>query len=88
VIVADAGGTSEIMRHGEHGFLADSATSSSLDDALEQAWQRRQQWQSIGVAASDHIRAVYSNDPCADFSNKLLHLCDVPAAFGAMRKTI
>jgi glycosyltransferase involved in cell wall biosynthesis len=87
VIVADAGGTSEIMRHGEHGFLADSATASSLDDALEQAWQRRQQWQSIGVAASHHIRAVYSNDPCADFSNKLLHLCDAPAAFGAMRKT-
>lgn len=85
VIVVDAGGTSEIMRHGEHGFLADSATPLSLDHALEQAWERRQQWQSIGVAAAAHVRSTYSLDPCASFSVKLLHLCDANAS-GGVRK--
>jgi glycosyltransferase involved in cell wall biosynthesis len=76
VIVVDAGGTSEIMRHGEHGFISDSATPSSLDHALEQAWQHRQHWRAMGVSAASHVRAIYSDDPCEVFSDKLLRLCD------------
>jgi glycosyltransferase involved in cell wall biosynthesis len=86
VIVADAGGTSEIMRHGEHGFLADSATPSSLGNALEQAWERRHQWQSIGVAAAAHVRSIYSDDPCVAFSDKLLHMCDEDTRIGDRRQ--
>lgn len=76
VIVANAGGTSEIMRHGQHGFLADAATPSSFDLVLEQAWDRRQEWELIGVAASEHVRSMYCADPCSAFAERLLSLCE------------
>ena len=70
-IVADAGGTSEILVDGVHGFLASSASELALDDAMERAWVRRDEWPVIGCAASVHVCSLYSADPCADFANRL-----------------
>jgi len=74
VIVVDAGGTSEIMRDGEHGFLATAATETAVDDALERAWQRRADWQTVGQAAAAHIRTLYPPDPCNAFADRLMKL--------------
>lgn len=71
VIVADAGGTSEIMRDGEHGFLAVAAMEQTTDDALERAWARRHEWPAIGLAAAAHVRTLYPADPCAVFADRL-----------------
>lgn len=71
VIVADAGGTSEIMRDGEHGFLATAAAEHSVNDALERAWARRAEWPAIGAAAAAHVRTLYPADPCAVFADRL-----------------
>ena len=71
VIVADAGGTAEIMRDGEHGFLAASATEDAFDDALERAWRRRDEWPAIGAAAAAHVRTLFPADPCAAFADRL-----------------
>ena len=71
VIVADAGGTSEILRDGEHGFLAAAAAERPLDEALERAWQRRDEWPAIGAAAAAHVRTLYPADPCAAFADRL-----------------
>ncbi len=71
VIVADAGGTSEILQDGVHGFLARSASISEMDAALERAWQRRDQWQQIGVVAGEHLRSLYPSDPCSVFADHL-----------------
>jgi glycosyltransferase involved in cell wall biosynthesis len=74
VIVADAGGTSEILRDGEHGFLANAPTVAAVDEALERAWQRRDDWPSIGRAAADHLRTLYPADPCGTFADVLEQL--------------
>jgi glycosyltransferase involved in cell wall biosynthesis len=71
VIVADAGGTAEILVDGVQGFLARSASVVELDAALERAWQRRHDWPAIGQAAADHIRSIYPPDPCAVFADQL-----------------
>ena len=71
VIVADAGGTAEIMRDNEHGFLAAAAAEAPLADALERAWQRRDDWPAIGAAAAAHVRTLYPADPCGAFADRL-----------------
>ena len=71
VIVADAGGTAEILEDGVHGFLASSASITEMDAALERAWQKRDQWQQIGVTAAEHIRNLYPPDPCSVFADHL-----------------
>jgi glycosyltransferase involved in cell wall biosynthesis len=74
VIVADAGGTSEILRDGEHGFLAAAAVEDTFDAALERAWQRRNDWPAIGEAAAAHVRTLYPADPCAAFADRLAEI--------------
>ena len=76
VVVADAGGTAEVLRDGEHGFLARSACVAEFDDALERAWQRRDEWQNIGLAAADHVRSLYPPDPCSVFADHLESILD------------
>lgn len=70
-IVADAGGSAEILDDGVHGFLASSASVVALDATLERAWQRRSEWPVLGQAAAEHIRSLYPPNPCATFANKL-----------------
>jgi glycosyltransferase involved in cell wall biosynthesis len=71
VIVTDEGGTAEIMRDGEHGFVAAAAAETCLDEALERAWQRRHDLSAMGAAAAEHIRAVLPADPCRTFADRL-----------------
>lgn len=74
VIVTEAGGTSEIMCDGEHGFLAKAAIEADIDSVLERAWHRRDEWASIGEAAARQIRHLYSGDPCIEFADRLIQL--------------
>ena len=71
VIITDAGGSSEIMVDGQHGFLAAAAAEQPFAEALERAWQRRDEWPAIGLAAADHVRKLYRTDPCRDFADRL-----------------
>lgn len=71
VIVADAGGTSEIMEDGIHGFLAVAACETAVDHALERAWQCREDWPVMGAAAAAYVREIYAPDPCAAFADRL-----------------
>jgi glycosyltransferase involved in cell wall biosynthesis len=75
VIVSNAGGSSEIMQHGVHGFLVDGANPSSLNHALEQAWACREEWERIGLTAAQHVKTIYADDPCVDFADELEGLC-------------
>jgi hypothetical protein len=61
------------VRDGETGFLAGAATEDALDEALERAWQRRDEWQSIGRAAADAIRQLVPENPARVMANMLLH---------------
>lgn len=72
VIVTNAGGTAEIVDDEVTGFIAKSADFHALDECLERAWHRRDEWESIGAAAASSIREKVPNDPCSVFANKLL----------------
>jgi glycosyltransferase involved in cell wall biosynthesis len=50
VITTTAGGSPEVIRDGETGFIGDTGTES-FDGALERAWERRAQWEELGMAA-------------------------------------
>jgi glycosyltransferase involved in cell wall biosynthesis len=74
VIATDVGGHSEIIADGVTGFLADAPTVTSLDNALERFWARREEARSIGVAAANRIRQLIPFDPVRYFSDKLIDI--------------
>lgn len=70
-IATNIGRNTELLCDGSTGFIAESATPRLLDDALERAWQLRDQWREFGQLAGEHLRANYTLDPIGDFAEKL-----------------
>jgi glycosyltransferase involved in cell wall biosynthesis len=70
-IMCPAGGAGEILEDNVTGFLAASSTPDALDEAMERAWQRRAEWEDIGLRASQSVWNFYPQDPCANFADKL-----------------
>jgi glycosyltransferase involved in cell wall biosynthesis len=54
VIATTAGGNAELLEEGRTGFLAE-ATFSSVDAALEKAWQFKSEWEEMGRNAFEYI---------------------------------
>lgn len=71
VIVADAGGASEIIDDNITGFLADSPSIQSLDEAMERAWQCRDNWEEIGRKAAESVSDYIIDEPCQSFATKI-----------------
>jgi glycosyltransferase involved in cell wall biosynthesis len=74
VIVTDVAGNREPLEDNVTGFVAESPSVRHLDEAMERAWQRRQEWQTIGAAAAVSIRIRIPKDPAQVFADKLLAL--------------
>jgi glycosyltransferase involved in cell wall biosynthesis len=68
VVATDVGGVSEIVEDGVTGFLAEAPTEKSFARAMERAWEARDRWETMGVAA--HQRAKQFNG--ASPENRLL----------------
>jgi glycosyltransferase involved in cell wall biosynthesis len=73
-IVTDVGGNREVLEDGVTGFLAAAASEREIDAALERAWQRRNEWQTMGLLAASRIRDLIPADPAAEFAQELLHI--------------
>jgi glycosyltransferase involved in cell wall biosynthesis len=73
-IVTDVGGNREVVDDELTGFLAAAATEDALDEALERAWQRRDEWPAIGTAAANRIRELVPPDPAAVMAGMLEEL--------------
>lgn len=71
-IVTNVGRVAELVDDNESGFVAAAATVELVDDALERAWQRREEWQAIGARAALAIRQRHSLTPAEDFADELL----------------
>jgi glycosyltransferase involved in cell wall biosynthesis len=76
VIVTDVAGNRELLDDGITGFIAEAPTFFHLDEAMERAWQRRNEWQAIGKAAKESIHRQIPVDPARIFADDLLALCD------------
>jgi glycosyltransferase involved in cell wall biosynthesis len=75
IAAATAGGIAEMIEDGETGFLAGSASEDQLADAMERAWQRRDDWQAVGAQAFRRVRALAPADPVGELVDRLLALC-------------
>lgn len=73
-IVTDVGGNAEMTLDGVTGFVAPAPTITQLDEALERAWLRRLEWQSMGLAARERAINLIPTDPAGAFAQRLLDL--------------
>ncbi|MCM2370260.1 glycosyltransferase family 4 protein [Aporhodopirellula aestuarii] len=73
-ITTDVGRNRELIDDGETGFIAPAATVELFDQALEAAWQKREQWHEMGKLAGERIRQRYGEDPVAAFQNAIIEL--------------
>ena len=73
-IVTDVAGNAELINDGIDGFVAEAATVKHLDDALERAWECREQWRVMGLSAAKSIRENIPTDPIGEATVKILSL--------------
>jgi glycosyltransferase involved in cell wall biosynthesis len=71
-IVTNVGRVGELVDDNRCGFVAAASTVELLDEALERAWQRRDQWQAMGQLAAAAIRQRHSLQPPHDFAAHVL----------------
>ncbi len=70
-IVTDVSGNKEIIMDNENGFLAQAPKAEFVDEAMERAWQRRNEWQQIGERARSYIESIVPQDPVHFFYDEL-----------------
>ncbi|HTR22531.1 MAG TPA: glycosyltransferase family 4 protein [Terriglobales bacterium] len=70
-VVTDVGRSAELCVDNETGCIAPAATVSSFGNALERAWDRRQDWLHIGQAARARAEKEIPKDPVGEFCERL-----------------
>jgi len=73
-IVTDVAGNTELVEDGKTGFVAAAPTAQHLNEAMERAWARRRDWQTMGVAAQLRARSEVPANPAEVFAEELLQL--------------
>ncbi len=70
-IATDVAGNAEVICDNVNGFLGAAPTVGAMADAMERAWQRRSEIQSIGRRAAEDIRRLVPRDPTEVFAGEL-----------------
>ncbi len=73
-IVTDVAGAIEVLNDNETGFVAAAPTIGLLDEAMERAWQRREEWQLLGQTAAKSARDKVPENPSRTFANELISI--------------
>lgn len=73
-ITTNVGGAHEIIKDNETGFIADFPSVESIDETLERAWKKRENWQSMGRKLKDTFEQKYPFDPVENFCDRLISL--------------
>ena len=71
-ITTRVGRAGELIDDNDCGFLAPAATADLVDEVLERAWQRRDDWQAMGRRAAIAVRERHSLRPAEDFADRIL----------------
>jgi glycosyltransferase involved in cell wall biosynthesis len=72
-IAGNAGGTAELVKDGENGFLGEP-NLESFTQALERAWERRSSWEELGTVAFQDFNSFYPTDAVPAFSQTIQSL--------------
>ncbi|WP_462254637.1 glycosyltransferase family 4 protein [Ferruginibacter sp.] len=70
-IVTNVGGTAELIDEGVNGFIAEYATTAAIDAALERAWEKRADWEQLGVNAAKSIAHKHPSDTLTFFNRQI-----------------
>lgn len=70
VITTNAGGNAEIVEEGVTGFIGE-ANEKSFDCTMERAWNARDQWETMGIKASQFIKKSIPSFPEKEFAETL-----------------
>lgn len=71
-LVTDVAGHAELITEGENGFIAEAASIQHIGEALERAWQQRENWQAMGRRAFERVRKDIPTEPVADYARLIL----------------
>jgi glycosyltransferase involved in cell wall biosynthesis len=69
--VTDVGGNAELCEDGVTGFVAPAPTVASVSNTLERAWDRRNEWESMGKAGRARVEKSVPGDPIGVFCDRL-----------------
>jgi len=73
VIISNAGGNTELVEEGVTGFIG-YPNEQSFDEAMERAWQAKDQWEEIGKNAAQYVAANVPASPEKEFAELVLSL--------------
>lgn len=68
-VVTDVGGNRELLEDGLTGYIAESSSSYSFENALEKAWAEKMEWKKMGDCAHTEILKYYSADATVELLN-------------------
>jgi glycosyltransferase involved in cell wall biosynthesis len=83
-ITTNVGRAAELIDDGECGFIAPAATVELVDQVLERAWQRRDEWKAMGQRAAQTIRERHSVRPGEDFADRILAIASKSTGTGRL----
>ena len=76
VVTTDTGRNRELLDDNQTGFIAHAANAALLDEALERAWNQREQWREMGKIAGINVRKNYTANPIGDFAEQLTKIAN------------
>jgi glycosyltransferase involved in cell wall biosynthesis len=81
-IVTDVAGNAEVCVDGKTGFVAAAPAVKLLEETLERAWNQREGWQCMGLAARARAAELIPKDPVESFCSRLQELAARPGKAG------
>jgi glycosyltransferase involved in cell wall biosynthesis len=76
-VVTDVGGNAELCTDGETGFVAAAPAVNLVAEALERAWNRRDELPNMGKAAHARVDKLVAKDAVGDFCTRLIELAKI-----------
>lgn len=74
-IVSNAGGNADLIDEGKSGFIG-QPNEIDFENAMEKAWQARDNWQQMGIAACENIKDKIPVLPERDFAEAVHKLAN------------
>ena len=73
-VVTDVGGHAELVDDNINGFVAHGTSVDALDDAMERAYERKDEIEKLGKLARDKVLDYMPLDPVQEFSDKIIQI--------------
>lgn len=74
VIVTDVSGSAELVKDNFSGFIAEAPRVKFVDATLERAWERRCDWEKMGIQARNEIVKFIPEKPELLFAEELIKI--------------